>query len=171
MRVWRAATMAWVLMAAPAFADPAATPTPTPAGGWRFAHWGMTRDQIRTASKGAAHPPTTESDAPYDVVDGGASFGPFKFDVWLEYSFDDKTSQNLLSEIQFHPVDGMKSKDAIDAWTVKTYGQTPAVKERGGYVNRVWNNTASGNTIVWSCWGPYKCEIDYDPPGTDEGGD
>ena len=168
MRAWRAAAVAWLWLAAPALAAPAAAPGSTPTGGWRFAHWGMTRDQVHAASKGAAHPPPNETDAPYDIVEGGATFGRFKFDVWLEYAFDDQRSLNKLSEIQFHPVDGLRSKDAIAAWMAKTYGPVPAVKERGGYVNQTWNVSASGNTIVWSCWGPYKCEIDYDPPGTDE---
>ena len=130
-----------------------------PVNGWSFAHWGMTRSQVRVASHGAVRPPPAdEEDTGTDGVDGDYAFGPFKVAVKLEFGDDHR-----LSQVDFFPVGDHVDCAAIGPYLTQAYG--PMLRDSGGRGLRTRSWVNGDNVVNWRTEGPgyTVCEIDYDP--------
>ena len=153
----RAGPLALLILAAPALALPA---TPPAKGGWSFAHWGMSKAEVRAASGGRAHAPDADPDDPDDTVDGGATLGPFIFDsVRLEYAREGLVQINL--HLAGHAGDCAK----LGAYMKQTYGPKWTVEDEEGSHTLAWDDAASGNEVLWTRMddGDDVCEVVYDP--------
>jgi hypothetical protein len=139
-----------------------ATAAGAPAGGWSFAHWGMTRSQVRAASHGKVQPPPAEEeDVGTDAVDGDYTFGPYKVAVKLEFGDDHR-----LSQVDLFPVGDHHDCDAIGRYLTSAYGPMRHDTGGAGLRTRTWTDAKGGNVINWLTQGPADlvCEIDLDPP-------
>ncbi len=85
------------------FGDGSASPSAGRTGGWSFAHWGMTKPEVRAASKGATHP--ADSSDYRDDVDGEVAIGPYKFAVAFNYTSgnDDGVLHDIVFSLQGSP--------------------------------------------------------------------
>ena len=135
---------------------------PPPAGGWGFAHWGMTRDAVRAASHGRAHAESDDMDTNTDVVDGGGTIDGLKFAVRLEYA------ASGLAQIDFHLLGTAAECKALGAYLRDTYGAHPTEETSEAFDTLIWDDPASGNTIAWSRMGDggEVCDVAYDPLST-----
>jgi hypothetical protein len=126
----------------------------TPAGGWTYAHWGMTRTKVRAASSGKAG---AGGDPDTDDLAGGATIAGFTFAVGLTY-VDDR-----LSRIDFRLLNPERCAELGD-YLRKTYG--PAITERnGGYPTVGWTDRRAGNEIELSVLEGVSCHMAYVPLG------
>jgi len=157
----RAALVA-LLAAGPALAAGPSL-TATAAGGWGFAHWGMSPDAVRAASNGRAHPETDDMDSHTDVVDGGATIDGLKFAVRLEYS------ASGLAQIDFHLLGSVADCKALGAYLADTYGKHATQETSEAFDTLIWDDPASGNSIAWSRMGDSAevCDVTYDPLSTE----
>ncbi len=146
-----------VLLAAAGLGPSAAVGSPV--SGWSFAHWGMTRSQVRAAGKGVVHPPPAdEEDTGDDGVDGDYAFGPFKVAVKLEFGDDHR-----LSQIDFFPTGDHFDCAAVGPYLTATYGTMLHDTGDRGLRTRTWPD--GDNLVNWRTEGPgyTVCEIDLDP--------
>lgn len=158
MRGGRFAIAAAVAAAIP-FAGGAAS---APAGGWSFAHWGMTRAQVRAAANGKVQPPPAdEEDTDTDGVDGDYAFGPFKVAVKLEFGDDRR-----LRQVDLFPSGDHFDCGAIGPYLTSAYGPMRSDAGGRGLRTRTWSDAKGGNIVNWLTQGPgyTVCEIDLDPP-------
>ncbi len=156
MRAW---ALALLIVAAPGFAFTAPASS-RPAGGWSFAHWGMSKAEVRAASEGRAHPPADDPDDPDDIVDGGATLGPFTFDtVRLDYAAEG------LAQINLHLAGHKADCERLGAYMKATYGSKWTVEDEEGSHTLAWNDAASGNEVLWTRMddGDDVCEVVFDP--------
>ena len=154
--MWRAALVALIAGAALAAPGP-------PAGGWGFAHWGMSPSAVRAASNGRAHPESDAMDSHTDLVDGGATIDGLRFAVRFEYS------ASGLAQIDFHLLGTAADCKALGAYLTDTYRARPTQETSEGFETLIWDDPASGNSIAWSRMGDGAevCDVTYDPLSAD----
>jgi len=135
-----------------------------PVGGWEFAHWNMTRAQVRAASGGRVTP---GADPAEDSVAGGTSLGPFKFDVILQYAGMGDDSDRLTAvELDYN---GPGKCDAIRPYLAKQYGSPGKAWENEGTIGSSWTDPKTGDQIDFEHMQDITCEVRYDPPAGTEG--
>jgi len=152
--------LAAALLAAPAVAPSPASAQPVDntgiaAGGWSFAHWGMTRAEVELASDGKAH---AGDDAVSDTVDGGYVLGNFRFAVQL--NFDDATTH--LAEIKLKPDFPPKQCGALKSYLRDKLG-APTLESDAGYKTTWWRDERNGNAVEFSQLTPEICGLSYQP--------
>jgi hypothetical protein len=136
----------------------AAAVAATPAGGWSFAHWGMTRAEVRAASGGKLG---DGGDADTDNLAGGASVAGFAFAVSLTYA------DGRLSQIDFRLLNPGRCP-ALGDYLKKTYGRAGA-ERMGGYPTVGWTDRRGGNEIELSVLEGASCHMNYAPIQNDGG--
>jgi hypothetical protein len=153
----RAAIAIW--LAFPALALAATAPGPL-AGGWSFAHWGMTKAQVRAASGGLAHAPADDPGDPDDVVDGGATIDRFHFLVRLEYA------ASGLARVDLRLQGTAADCAALGDYLKTTYGADWSESDDEAFVTISWRGARDGDQITWTRMGDGAdgCEVELDPP-------
>lgn len=131
--------------------------------GWSFAHWGMTRAEVRAASGGQAHSPAgSVGDDDYDTVDGGAVVGPYEFTVILQYAGvadDDSRLDTILLQL---PTADDKRCEALRTYMIKRLGPHHTDGVNGMYVTTEWK--VGKNQITVQQMRGINCEIRIEPP-------
>jgi len=128
-----------------------------PAGGWEFAHWGMTRAEVRAASAGKAH----QHDDTNDTVDGGASVGPFKLQVLLQYASPDDDAGLTMVILALDGPD--RECPALRPYLAKTYAAPGEAWAHGMYSGFSWTDAKGGNQVELTRMSGINCEIRLTP--------
>ena len=130
------------------------------AGGWDFARWGMSRDELVDAAKGALVA-TDSHDMDDYLLKGRRKLGPFTFE--LKFQFD----ETGLAEIDFN-LEGGGSCNDLHAWLDKTYGEPEDEADRGAYHVTTWRDTAGGNRVNFAAQEDGTvCDLYLNPPTQD----
>lgn len=124
-----------------------------PAGGWSFAHWGMSRDGVAAAAHGALRP-----EGEVDVLSGRQALGPFRFRVKLQY--DDSG----LAQVDLTLTSGGDCQ-ALGDYLRQRYGDPASEADRGAYRVMTWEDAAGGNEVNFASQGEDMavCYLDLDP--------
>jgi len=128
---------------------------------WQFTHWGMTPEQVISASKGAASraKPTTPDTVLRRLVTMSYASGRLKFNV--DFLFSGKP-ENVLLAVRLNQYLG-SPRDLLDALTQK-YG-SPKVgsgDEPGFFVERYWTRN-SDDIIFTGMVGKPHATLTYEP--------
>ncbi|HVN01085.1 MAG TPA: hypothetical protein VMT68_12820 [Caulobacteraceae bacterium] len=148
--------LAAALLASPALAQPVDN-TGIAAGGWSFAHWGMTRAEVEAASDGKTH---AGDDDVSDTVDGDYMLGGFKFQVQL--AFDDATH---LAEVKLTPAFPPKQCGALKAFLRDKLGAPTLEADTGGKTTW-WRDERNSNAVEFSQQSGQVCSLAYHPLST-----
>jgi hypothetical protein len=148
--------LAAALFATPALAQPVDN-TPMSAGGWQFAHWGMSRGEIEAAGAGKTHG-AVEANA--DAIDGDYAIGSFKFQVVLAFDED-----NSLKEVRLKPDFPAKQCGALKAYLRDQLG-VPALEVDNEPKMTWWRDAPHGNAVKYGSDGAKSCELLYQPLST-----
>lgn len=128
--------------------------------GWQYTRWGMTPDQVKTASSGsatenptAAVQSTRTSDA---LLVSPFSIGTFRFRVY--FLFDHQT--RMLDRVSMELLDNALSVELYDR-LVAQLGK-PAQQETGPLARTArWADRRNRNVILWTTSGNVSTRLQY----------
>jgi hypothetical protein len=132
--------LARIALVALAIMTPLAARAGPDSGGWDFARWGMSPDQLSAAAHGALRP-IDDAHSQKETLNGLRKIGPFKFEV--QFDFD----EGGLSQIDFNLVVGGDCNSLAD-YLGKTYGEPYDSRDHGAYHVTTWRDVAGGDTII-----------------------
>ena len=140
---------------------------PRPSGGWEFARWGMSPEQLRAASRGAV----SAGSPGYDRLSREYSMAKFKFNVVFDYvpPQDDPGSTNpdalKLNAVLLNLDFKSGTCAELTAYLESTYGK-PDRTFANGPGGFLWHNKELGDDIEYSTWNEHKsCTVMYMPLG------
>jgi hypothetical protein len=149
------------------YADWSAVPPSTWTGGWSFAKWGMTRPEVEAAGKGVIH---LAPDDGMENVDGEVDYGPYKFNIEVEFNGD--TDRSQLTEIIFSPL-GWPASDCPNLKRYlqqnETFGSAEKDTPNNKWSTVGWLDTKAGNQVLLEDMRGDDCEVQFYPLGTISG--
>lgn len=157
---WAAKTLSALYLVAPLSAAGADAQQMT--NGWSFAHWGMTRAEVRAVSGGHAHSEAGSVGADDDdTVDGGAVLGSYKLTVNLQYAGPADDNSRLVTILLQPPTADDKTCGALRTFMIKRLGPHHIDGVNGMYVTAEWK--VGKNRITVQNMRGINCEIRIEP--------
>ena len=139
--------------------------TTEPQGGWTFAHWGMTRRQLRAAAAAAGVRVADAPDDPGDILESGVTLAEIKMNARFRYDAPGDKAQ--LDEIDLEPAAGqaasVKLCAAMTAYETKLHGKPDSVSTTGDWRGPTWHVVADGDQIGVGGIPGYDCFIELNP--------
>jgi hypothetical protein len=136
-----------------------------PSGGWEFARWGMSPEQLRAAARGAV----SAGNAGSDQMSREYSMAKFKFKVVFDYAPPrDDPGNTDLQALQLDAVLlnlNLRSGTCTELTNyLKTIYGKPDQTFASGPAGLLWHEKELGDDIEYSTWNEHKgCTVMYMP--------
>ena len=134
-------------------------PTCQAQAGWQYTQWGMSMEEVLSASKGAAHPTAKPATYPNDslkhLLDGTYESGDFTFNV--QYIFRQRKLEVVILALT-NPSDCALLRLEL----ANTYGKPQSTGDAVSQLDKWWDET-TGNVVAVLDISPLSCSVRYSP--------
>ena len=126
---------------------------------WQFTQWGMTEDQVLTASHGTVHKatePRVYTDGSKGLLEGEYISGEFSFQLIFTFN-----PTGALNGVKLEMPDLSKCT-SLNAVVTATFGEAEVSNFMSGKISKWWDED-KGNTVLLSDISDLWCTLSYRP--------